>query len=466
MRSETDVVITLPRRMCVRNIVTAVLVGVLAVAFLQPLALNSVTPTGDTERFVVSTINFVHEVGRPPVYLTGNAYMAPILEVVAAFTATNLENCMRTFAVLEVGFIGASAAMLFLNIEHLYGFAFAVACGVLYALPATGAAERRFLPGYPFGLFLTSAYLAFAGRPTSRSPLFGGLWGGIVDYVYPVALPYVVVLCAAEIVRQLSETKDLWLWRRVAAVLGTGLIAATPGAYYYLQRGSVDTPVFRGLLVVAAVMVIVALWMALGLSTRPNTLPTMRWAVEFSSAFAIIHVMHRIAFRALDLPLLTTRGVPINRGNDYHFLSYPEWPYQLVRLMLRVVPVGTFPAVSTPLLAKYNTHSFDFDPVLYTLGLVSLSLIFVGSWKLFRECHAGGWQEKYVYPVSSLVTLVVLFPSVQLYSDYSVRYLAPFLPGLWITMLYALRKSDYARSSTKPKRTEPISSLPRSIDGA
>ncbi len=418
--------------------VIAILLGLSAFLLsLAPCFRMIDEPVGDEQRFVVPSMTFLLAHHRPPVYLYSNTYMAPIQETLAAPVFFFFGERIRIWRILGALFVGLASGFVFLHLSTIYDAPIALATGLLFAAPNMAVLGLRVgLPGYPLGLIACVGLMASLTSRWPRTAFLSGLFAGLLHYVFPVVAPGLIVYVAVWVWYWLDASSPLrgrplppLLW----ALLVSSIVSMSPGTYFYLTRGALPGDHVRRLGLAVGMLFLVGALVVISRSIGGRSaFFVARRLVSLGAGFGLIWMTHTQLYQALDKPILAAHHVEMNTASTYRLREYTEWPRMAELTVSRILPVATSPIGPEALNSAYS-KPVPADVPLLLVGLVVLA---VGGVGLRVLCQSVKWDansvSKLIYPAASLLALILMMPSWRLNSDYSVRYLIPTLPGLWV----------------------------------
>ena len=420
-------------RQRVRFIALPSLMFVVVLASALPAALSPREPFGDETKFVLPTIRFTLEHGRPPVYLVPSTYMAPVLEAFSAGFSNGGRNLVP-YRVLGVVFTAIAAGLVSVYFQALLDFLPALICSIWCAaqllfnigfLPVGIAA----LPGYPVGITALLGFLLLTLSKWSGKALTMGFSAGLLYYIFPVSGPLVIAYCLLRIEgwRAIFGSRIRVAWA-IASVL-----AVSPYAY---RRLTESPSVSKLALVLACIGFALGAAMAITVLVGVRTLPAWRrqliWLSLFGLMFVGVATVPKLVFQYFDRQPVTQEFGSFHVGSDYYFRTWPEWPMQVRRLLFRIVPLAVFPGAQ-PAIAAYapgdapNNWGFSLSGALVIAGC------FVGGKRLWNEGRFP--RVVWAYPVGALVMLMAMLPSWRLVGDYSSRYLYAYAPAFVLVLV-------------------------------
>ena len=425
----------------------AVLVSAIALLGSVPACYRSNrSPFQDEQRCSIPSMQFLHDHGRPLVYLYSNSYMAPVQESLATGPYYLSGEDIFVFRALGVLLVALASGALFLHLASVYDRKMALAVAILVAVPnSVLVTNRLFSPGYPLGMLACVALLASLTSNTPRHYFLKGALAGFLHYIFPVMAPFLLlyfgVLCAFA-----ADDAGFFgtRWKRsYLAGIALSLAALFPAVYFYLTRGSIATDPMRaaslvlglgglGLMVVLLVTSRIGVRRSGALALRIGTLV---------AGFVVVWSAHVYLFHKFDEPVLALRQVEMNAGSTYRLQSFPEWPRQALLSVDRMLPLAASPVVLGDLIVSYQTKVATSLPYLI-IGLLVVFGMAAGSMNLLAFDWRNWRREiiRLLYPGAFLLSFVLLIPSWRLFSDYSVRYLIPTLPGLWILLIFGAER--------------------------
>src|SRR5258708_35297577 len=132
---------------------------------------------------------------------------------------------------------------------------------------------------------------------------------------------------------------------------------------------------------------------------------------------------------------MIARKVKMNTASTYYLRSYGVWPKMAWLTVTRILPIAASPIVANParLVATYDNGPVPSDLPLILEGFALLGIGAAGFTGLL-QIKKWDWHTltKFFYPVATILIFVLMIPSWRVNSDYSVRYIIPMLPGLWV----------------------------------
>ncbi|MGV3531231.1 MAG: hypothetical protein ACO1QR_02600 [Chthoniobacteraceae bacterium] len=219
----------------------------------------------------------------------------------------------------------------------------------------------------------------------------------------------------------------------VCALLFAGASAvAFPVLYRFLTRRESFTASTLELVLagMAAVLVTAAAFVAVPFLRGASRRAWLHAAVCIGFMLAV-PMPAALWYRHVEKPRLAATGAPEYDEAAYTWKHAHEWPTQA-----RIVLEGMLPAF----LIGRETQ-LEHDPKAKwpwtwegALSVAFLAALGVG---LRRKARVHGWrttfgERDFVLIAPFFLTLAVMLPSWLLFSDYSFRYLLPFLPGLYL----------------------------------
>jgi hypothetical protein len=406
----------------------------------------------DENHFSARSMQFMHDHGRPLVYLYSNAYMAPFQEILATAPYFYFQERILVLRALGAVFIGLSCALLFVHLNSIYGWRLALAVAVLVALP-NGADQgmRLFLPGYPVGLLACVVLFASLTCNIPRHYLLKGMLAGGLHYIFPVLAPYVVIYMAVLCAFAADDAglfAERWRLSYLAWVIEPCLMILPP-IYFYFTTGSFPADVdLVALLVVGSVGLASAIlfFVIRRIGLRRTRALSLRLGL-LAAGFVVIAVSHVYLFHKFDEPFMTAHHVELNRGNVYRLEPYPAWPRQTFLAVSRILPIAASPIIHGSLIASDQTQIVSKLPYV-PIGLLVAIGIIAGATNLCRSA-SHEWRDampRVLYPAAFLLTFLIMIPSRQLNVEYSVRYILPALPGMWLLLCFASERFVRSRS--------------------
>jgi hypothetical protein len=231
----------------------------------------------------------------------------------------------------------------------------------------------------------------------------------------------------------LPEIRRRWLW--ALACTGAAALTAAPVVYRFLTRR--ESYVASGWevtlsLLCAALLAAAALFCIAGL--RSIRAIRAREAAPVALCMGLLVAVPLPAalwFKAVEAPRLQEQGLEVYGEKAYSWKHYHEWPQQGRILLEGVIPAvafGRWTEMEGDPQARWP-WSWKGAASVCILGLLSLGL--------WRHTQSRGlsrtFSERDVVIVGPFfLTILVILPSWSLFSDFSYRYLLPFLPGLFL----------------------------------
>ncbi len=429
--------------------IIAILLGLFAFLLsLVPCFRGSDQPVGDERRFVVTSMTFLRENHRPPVYLYSNTYMAPIQESLAAPLYFMLGERILIWKLLGALFVGLASSCVFLHLRVIYDVRIALAATLLFAAPNRVVLNIRTLsPGYPLGLVLCVVLMVSLTRRSPHAPLLCGLLAGLLHYAFPVMAPYLIVYFVASGL----YWSGAWVAARSASLpfsffvlLVSSAVALAPATYFYFTRGRFPRDEVRcvGLAVGILTLIGASVVLSRAIGLRRALFAAKKMGL-LSAGFVLVWMTHNALYRTFDQPVLTARKVEMYAGSIYRLRSYGEWPKMAWLTLTRVLPIAASPIVADHehLIPTYDHQFAPLDLPLIFAGLVVMGIGAVGVHALLRgvkwDLHTA---PKLFYPAATILVIVLMMPSWQVNSDHSVRYIIPTLPGLWVLICLGVER--------------------------
>ena len=426
--------IALARRRHLEIIGLPLLFFALALSYGLPSALAPRPPHGDEVRFVLPTIRFTLEHGRPPVYLCPSSYMAPVQESLAAGFSNN-EQTLIPYRVLGAIFTAAAAGLVFIYFRSILEFKAALVCSI-WSAALLELNFGRDLPGYPVGIATLLGFLILALSRWSERPVLMGASAGLLYYIFPVSGPLLIAYVLLK-----ADLRGLMNGRRPPVVLAISAVACLlPFTYLKLTgHASLSTTAT----VLAAFGVILAATAAIfavvtGAKERVSRNRLTWWAL-FGTVFVAIALSAHLAFVYSDRQLMLREFGAIYRGSDYVLRAWTQWPFDAYNLFFRVVPMALIPALR-PTREAYAPGSLQGDWRSFAAGVLLTVCFIAGSVRLLRSRRLA--PSAWTYPVGAFLMMALMLPSWRLVGDYSARYLYPFAPALVLIVVGGARTKD------------------------
>jgi hypothetical protein len=144
----------------------------------------------DEMKFVIPTIEYTVEHGRPPVFSVPSRYMAPFQVALAAAISGNQPQ-LTTYRVLGSIFLSFTCRFAFLYFRSQFAVGWALVCTFWLAATLVKSPVLSW-PGYPLGICRLFVYLIYTLHGPSKD-VPAGLSSGLLYYLFPVSAP---ILCA------------------------------------------------------------------------------------------------------------------------------------------------------------------------------------------------------------------------------------------------------------------------------
>jgi hypothetical protein len=228
-----------------------------------------------------------------------------------------------------------------------------------------------------------------------------------------------------------AARKRVWV---VALLIALANVFALPVLYRVLTRREAFTATTLDLALAGAACA-AALAAALAALTLLRGASGRAWlhATACVALVLAVPVPASIWYDRVERPRLEAAGVPEYDEAAYTWKHAHEWPTQT-----RIVLEGMLPA----LLMGRDTQ-LEHDPKATWpwgwKGVLSVAFLAGLALAVNRKAREQGWrstfgERDFVLIAPFLATLAVMLPSWLLFSDYSFRYVFPFLPGMYLLL--------------------------------
>jgi hypothetical protein len=399
-------------------------------------------PSSDELSCSVRTVQSVVEQHRLPVFLFGNGYMAPALELTAAcvHAATHLSilHAIRIVAAVAFG-LSAWALFMALRLDYECVLSFLISLFSIVGTPWLLVFVLK-TPGYPVGVLSSYLYVYLVNRYQPGAVVLG-LLSGFLYYLFPISVAFIV---AAVIFRLPIRPMLIGVLERLRhcphhraeALLGWGLagIFLLSSAISLYERLTGYSSAWR-------------LWSAVGLSLLSGTLLLLilnrlrpfshvalfaQMTCALALGIAAIQLPIGLTHRYVDLPFYKAHGIRVwTAGNSYQWKNWHNWPMQLDAYLEHIVPQSVVPLPQSQWFEVYSRNprrGWRMGPgVLLAGGIAAMTALLVlgrGSLRIRRI-------ESFFFTSFAVMSLLLL-PSWRLFGDPSVRYLRPYFPALYL----------------------------------
>ena len=423
-----------------------VLLALLALVWRLPIAATAPMVAADEVTYSRPTVLRMLA-DEPLFYIAGTNYGAPVHEALAVPLVRWFGESKLTLRLPVVVLGSVGVAMSFLVLRRVAGGGPALGIALLMAL---GHSVIIRYTSFAHPLYAALSVLIPAGQllafRVDEERRMGrwialGLCLGFAMYVLKVA-----IFAAAAVLAWLwwrSEHGQLWRaqWGEVAvrkrggkcALLFAGAGAvALPVLYRFLTRRESFTASALELALAgtAAILAIAAAIVAIPFLRGASHRAWLHAAVCLGLMLAV-PMPAALWYRHMEKPRLEARGTREYDEAAYTWKHAHEWPTQA-----RIVLEGMLPAflIGRETQLEHNpkaTWPWTWEGALSVAFLAALGA------GLSRKMREHGWraafgERDFVLIAPFFLTLAVMLPSWLLFSDYSFRYLLPFLPGLYL----------------------------------
>ena len=418
-----------------------------ALASRLPYSLTVSTLHADEEFFGIPTVRQFLQ-GEWPVFLYGNAYMAPVQEWFSSLLVRGFGESLLTWRLpgIVFGCLAICAQWAVLTRTFSFGAAIAICLPLLFQTSAMGVYMTYGVPSYAIamlcGVGIQGAALWLDRRRSFFAWFLFGVLAGFSAYVFKILAIQIGTALLWLFFRSdfFAGLRSLWSnnsqWRRrswiALGVMTFGAACLILASYRPLTR-----PGYRLAesweLPVAGIGALTLFVSAATIAWRgPGFTRGLARVSICAIGIAVSYLPPVAYFQIVQQPRFAAQGMEFHEASKFALRHAHEWPAQAAFFLERLLPVC--------ILGRYDelfVHEVRWMRPTWRTGLSIVALLAFIAPAIYRwrigdrpDVTASYWLV--ALPV--FVVVLIMIPSWRLNGDWSFRYLFPFQAGAYVAL--------------------------------